>query len=218
MARADAAEPAYRALAATLRSAIAAGRYRGGVRLPTEAELAAEYGLSRQTVRRAFVDLVAEGVVHRVPGRGTFATERGGRYLRQLGSIDDLMNLSTDTTMEVVEPEVKALLLFVLPLDPRCRIAEKLIDDLVSVVHVSLENVETLFQLELVALERADLCGEQAVPRDIGIGAAIRLLQKVRFGPLRSHGASHRWLLRQRQLTTSASRSWVGARSLPTEK
>ena len=104
MARADAAEPAYRSLAATLRSEIAAGRYRGGVRLPTEAELAAEYGLSRQTVRRAFVDLVAEGVVHRVPGRGTFATERTGRYLRQLGSIEDLMNLSTDTSMEIVEP------------------------------------------------------------------------------------------------------------------
>lgn len=104
MARADAGEPAYRAIAATLRSEIAAGRYRGGVRLPTEAELSAGYGLSRQTVRRAFVDLVAEGVVHRVPGRGTFATERDGRHLRQLGSIEDLMNLSTDTSMEIVEP------------------------------------------------------------------------------------------------------------------
>jgi len=114
MARPSATEPAYRKLATILRSDIAAGRYRGGVRLPTEAELGAEYGLSRQTVRRAFVDLVAEGVVHRVPGRGTFATEHPrersdgdsgrGLYLRQLGSIDDLMNLSADTSMEVVEP------------------------------------------------------------------------------------------------------------------
>jgi GntR family transcriptional regulator len=53
-------------------------------------------------VRRAFQDLVAEGVVYRVPGRGTYASEPGRRYLRQLGSIEDLMSLSDDTTMEVL--------------------------------------------------------------------------------------------------------------------
>ena len=53
-------------------------------------------------MRRAFQDLVAEGVVYRVPGRGTYASEPGGRYLRQLGSIEDLMSLSDDTTMEVL--------------------------------------------------------------------------------------------------------------------
>jgi GntR family transcriptional regulator len=63
------------------------------------------HGLSRQTVRRAFQDLVAEGVVYRVPGRGTYARE-SGHYLRQLGSIEDLMSLSQDTTMEVVRGRV----------------------------------------------------------------------------------------------------------------
>ncbi|MFC4855206.1 GntR family transcriptional regulator [Actinophytocola glycyrrhizae] len=67
-------EPAYRQLARTLRNALVQGRYRDGVRLPTEAELADEYKVSRQTVRRAFHDLVADGLVHRVRGRGTFAT------------------------------------------------------------------------------------------------------------------------------------------------
>jgi DNA-binding GntR family transcriptional regulator len=37
-----------------------------------------------------------------VPGRGTYAREAGQRYLRQLGSIEDLMSLSDDTTMEVL--------------------------------------------------------------------------------------------------------------------
>lgn len=96
--------PAYRVLSDALRRQITSGRFHGGVRLPTESELSQEHGLSRQTVRRAFQDLVAEGIVYRVPGRGTFATESNGRYIRQLGSIDDLMNLSTDTTMEVLEP------------------------------------------------------------------------------------------------------------------
>jgi len=95
-------EPAYQTLRDQLRGEIAAGHYRDGARLPTESELVARHGLSRQTVRRAFQDLVAAGVVYRVPGRGTYASEPGGRYLRQLGSIEDLMSLSDDTTMEVL--------------------------------------------------------------------------------------------------------------------
>jgi len=94
-------EPAYQTLREQLRDEIAAGHYSDGVRLPTESELVARHGLSRQTVRRAFQDLVAEGAVYRVPGRGTYASETG-RYLRQLGSIEDLMSLSDDTTMEVL--------------------------------------------------------------------------------------------------------------------
>jgi GntR family transcriptional regulator len=94
-------KPAYQVLREQLRDEISAGRYSGGARLPTESELVTRHGLSRQTVRRAFQDLVAEGAVYRVPGRGTYASE-GGRYLRQLGSIEDLMSLSDDTTMEVL--------------------------------------------------------------------------------------------------------------------
>ncbi len=73
-------------------------------RLPTEAELAATHGLSRQTVRRAMQDLVSEGLVYRVPGRGTFPAPADGRYLRSFGSVEDLMGLSLDTSMEVVAP------------------------------------------------------------------------------------------------------------------
>lgn len=94
-------KPAYQVLREQLRDEIAAGQYSDGVRLPTESELVAQHGLSRQTVRRAFQDLVADGAVYRVPGRGTYASEPG-RYLRQLGSIEDLMSLSDDTTMEVL--------------------------------------------------------------------------------------------------------------------
>jgi GntR family transcriptional regulator len=61
-------------------------------------------GLSRQTVRRAFQELTAEGTIYRVPGRGTFAIPDDGRYLRSFGSIDDLMSLSLDTELQVVEP------------------------------------------------------------------------------------------------------------------
>jgi len=102
--RARETEPAYAQLARQLREAVEAGRYSDGTRLPTEAELAEQHRVSRQTVRRAFQDLVADGIVYRVPGRGTFANEVGRRYRRQLGSIEDLLALSADTVMEIVTP------------------------------------------------------------------------------------------------------------------
>jgi GntR family transcriptional regulator len=80
------------------------GRYGESQRLPTEAELTVSHGLSRQTVRRAMQDLVSEGLVYRVPGRGTFPASRDSRYLRQFGSVDDLMSLSLDTQLELVAP------------------------------------------------------------------------------------------------------------------
>ena len=95
---------AYRQVASDLRQAIAAGRYPAGQRLPTEAEIVTATGLGRQTVRRAFQELVTEGVIYRVRGRGTFAVPGDGKYLRSFGSVDDLMALSLDTEMQVVEP------------------------------------------------------------------------------------------------------------------
>ena len=97
-------ESAYQALARQLRTAILQHKYSADQRLPTEAELAEQHGVSRQTVRRAFQDLVAEGMVHRVPGRGTFPATREGQYLRQFGSVDDLMGLSIDTEFELSSP------------------------------------------------------------------------------------------------------------------
>ena len=97
---------AYRTLAAELRSALSRGEFTQGRRLPTEAELTAAHGLSRQTVRRALQDLVAEGLVYRVRGRGTFATgiSPGSRYLRSFGSVEDLLAYAEDSTMETVRP------------------------------------------------------------------------------------------------------------------
>lgn len=96
-------ESSYQMISRELRSRVRRGEFVAGRQLPTEAELAQTYAVSRQTIRRAFQDLVAEDIVYRVPGRGTFAKATDG-YVRQVGSVDDLMGLSDDTEMRVVEP------------------------------------------------------------------------------------------------------------------
>lgn len=103
MDQAQAKVSAYRRVASDLRAQIRADKFPPETAMPTEAEISQQYSLSRQTVRRAFQDLVAEGLVHRVPGRGTFVTPRGP-YLRQFGSIEDLMALSVDSELRVLLP------------------------------------------------------------------------------------------------------------------
>lgn len=100
-------DPSYLRVVRGIRAQIADGRFAGDVPLPTEAVLAKEYGVSRHTIRRAFQDLVADELVHRTRGRGTFAVSPGELYVKQHGSIDDLMALSEDTQMEILTPPTR---------------------------------------------------------------------------------------------------------------
>jgi GntR family transcriptional regulator len=96
-------EPAYRVIASDLRSALLRDEYPKGTPLPTEAQLSDTYGVSRQTVRRAFQDLVTERLVERVPGRGTFARDARA-YAREFGSLEDLVSIGSDAVLRVVNP------------------------------------------------------------------------------------------------------------------
>jgi GntR family histidine utilization transcriptional repressor len=58
-----------------LKAGLADGRWRPGQLMPSEAELVAQFGVSRMTVNRALRELQAEGLVERVQGVGTFAAQ-----------------------------------------------------------------------------------------------------------------------------------------------
>jgi GntR family transcriptional regulator, phosphonate transport system regulatory protein len=67
-------------IAATLTAEIAEGLYRPGDKLPTEAALAARFGVNRHTVRHALATLAEGGVVHARRGSGVYVTARPTEY------------------------------------------------------------------------------------------------------------------------------------------
>jgi len=67
------AQPVYRQLAAILRARILDGRIAPGHVLPSEKQLEQEFGISRNTSRRAIALLRSDGLVVTVAGRGSYA-------------------------------------------------------------------------------------------------------------------------------------------------
>ena len=59
-----------------LRHAIDLGEWAPGEQLPTENDLIEFFGVSRITIRTAFERLGDQGLVERIPGRGTFVAQR----------------------------------------------------------------------------------------------------------------------------------------------
>ncbi len=70
----------WQAIADSLRADIAAGHHRPGERLPTEAQLAARFGVNRHTVRQGVAALVEEGLVVTRRGSGAFVAARPVDY------------------------------------------------------------------------------------------------------------------------------------------
>jgi GntR family transcriptional repressor for pyruvate dehydrogenase complex len=64
----------YRRIADTLADAIEAGKYRLGDRLPTERELAEQFGVSRPTLREAMIALEMLGLIEARHGLGIYVT------------------------------------------------------------------------------------------------------------------------------------------------
>ena len=70
----------WKSIADNLAAEIAEGHYHPGDRLPTEAELAARFGVNRHTVRHALSALAEAGTVRSRRGAGVFVAARPTDY------------------------------------------------------------------------------------------------------------------------------------------
>lgn len=76
------AVPKYQQLVEILRGRVRRGELVAGDRLPSEARLCEDFGVSRITVRQALAELERDGLLDRVPGRGTFVRQPDNRVER----------------------------------------------------------------------------------------------------------------------------------------
>ena len=95
--------PLYRAVKRALLKRIESGAVAPGDALPSETALAAEFGVSVGTLRRAVDDLVAEHILVRRQGRGTFvATHTSDRFLFQFFHVERSDGLREAPAVELV--------------------------------------------------------------------------------------------------------------------
>ena len=80
----------YQSVTERLKKRIFDGVYEPGVRLPGERELAAEFSVSRVTVRKAEIALQAMGYIRIKTGSGAYVTERTERNDGDLPSVSPL--------------------------------------------------------------------------------------------------------------------------------
>ncbi len=97
-------QPLYQRIASDLRRGIADGRYPVGARLPTEAELCEQFGISRFTARGAIRLLSTAGLVTRRQRVGTVVIAQPGdaRYRHDAASLPDLFQYAQDTELRML--------------------------------------------------------------------------------------------------------------------
>lgn len=92
--------PLYRKLQSDIKSQILSGVYKEGDLLPSEHELMAVHSVTRTTVRQALNELVKEGYILKIHGKGSAVTRHSRRTLGLL-SVKGFSEAVTGTSKEV---------------------------------------------------------------------------------------------------------------------
>lgn len=145
--------PLYRVVKRALLQAIEAGRYPAGGALPSEAELSAALGVSIGTLRHAVDELVAEHILVRRQGRGTYvAMHNTDRFLFQFFHVERSDGLREAPKVELVafervraEPDVAAVL-GIKAGDPAIQVDNRLLLQGRAVIHDRLTLPAPLFK------------------------------------------------------------------------
>lgn len=99
--------PLYIQLQRLLKEDIVTGKYKEGEMIPSETQLAKKYNITRNTVRRAILNLVNEGFLHQVQGKGTFVCLKQAKYnIWNFGGFTDYLKSRNESPISwVLEKE-----------------------------------------------------------------------------------------------------------------
>ena len=97
-------KPLYQQLRDILVDAIDSGKWGPNERIPSENSLSTTYGLSRMTVRAVLTDMVKEGLLYRVQGKGTFVAEKIVTYSPSyIGIREQLEKMGYEVETKIIE-------------------------------------------------------------------------------------------------------------------
>jgi len=136
--------PRYVKIRESLRDQILSGELERGQKLPSEDELAAQYGVSRMTVRQGISELIDDGLLYRRHGVGTFVSfphiERDHSRLSNFFDNSNIQGIDAKSTIlniEVVPARAKIAQALVLETgEPVIRIKTlRQADDIIITLH-----------------------------------------------------------------------------------
>ncbi len=159
---------------------VQSGEWPANAPIPSERELAGEFGITRMTVRHALADLVRDGVLRRELGKGTFVAEP-----RITERLSRLTGFSEDMRAHGRRPGARLLAAGIEPATPA--VAERLKVP-VGTVTVLVERLR-LADEEPMAIEASHLCfaGCSALAHEDLSGSLYALLsQRYGLAPTRA--------------------------------
>src|SRR5690554_4789743 len=99
----DAPESFYEQIKQRIFKRVNSGEYRAEEKIPSERELCKHYSVSRTTIRKAIDELVAEGVLIRRSGRGTFVADNLPKVKKKTDNILFLRCVHSDISRSTSE-------------------------------------------------------------------------------------------------------------------
>lgn len=104
----DSSVPLYVQLTSILRDKIDRGEWTASQRIPSENELNRLYGVSRMTARQVLAQLVSEGMLFRVQGKGTFVSPKkiATKSPAYKGIREQLEQQGYETSTELIETAI----------------------------------------------------------------------------------------------------------------